>query len=392
MTIFDNAQIFEKCTACGACANICPKQAIALLESENGFLFPQIDSNKCVQCGLCNRVCYIDKKIENNRIDCYGSFKGQDSLRLKSSSGALFYYLAQTVIKLNGVVYGAVFDSVSKEVRHVSTDDFSLDQIMRSKYVQSNIGNCYKKIENELVKGRSVLFCGTPCQNYALTQFLKGKEYSNLLKVDFVCHGVPSSFFFKDLLKYYESKYGSRVNNITFREKDLGWRQQLIKIYFDNGYVLSERSNYYYYYLAFIDNITLRDSCFKCQFPAKHCSDLTIFDYWDTQDGDNLGVSGYFVNSQNGQNYLELLPKSRIGKIEKRDYINLITTPHDCIKSYNQRYKYAKKFRYIYKEHGVDRAIRYLKSTTRRIRKIEYLRSKFKSFCIKCKMSFNKNS
>ena len=393
MTILDNTQISEKCTACGACVNICPKKAIVLSDKKNNFLFPEVDGNKCVQCGLCNRVCHIGKELKNTQIDGYGSFRGEDSLRLKSSSGALFYYLAQTVLKSGGAVYGAAFDPVNKTVKHVSTDEYPLEDVMRSKYVQSETGDCYRKVVNDLAHGRKVLFCGTPCQNYALTQILNGKNYDNLLKVDFVCHGVPSGRFFKDVLTHYENVYKSKVNNVTFREKDIGWRSQVVKIYFDNGCVLSERSNYYYYYyLAFINNLTLRDSCFKCRFPTSHYSDLTIFDYWESADNDNLGTSGYLVNSPNGQKYINLLPESLFGKIDKEDYIKLVTLPHDCVDSYNHRYRYAVKFRRIYKKYGVKRAIKYLKTVTKRIRISERIKSKFKSLRMKCKQVFVKNS
>lgn len=47
----------EKCTGCGACYNVCPKQAISMQADEEGFLRPSIDIGKCIDCGLCRKVC-----------------------------------------------------------------------------------------------------------------------------------------------------------------------------------------------------------------------------------------------------------------------------------------------------------------------------------------------
>lgn len=49
------------CTGCGACFAICACGAIAMREDEEGFEYPDIDINKCVQCLRCKTVCPIDK-------------------------------------------------------------------------------------------------------------------------------------------------------------------------------------------------------------------------------------------------------------------------------------------------------------------------------------------
>jgi len=46
-----------ECCGCMACYAICPKSAIIIVEDEEGFEYPQIDSAKCVQCYLCLGVC-----------------------------------------------------------------------------------------------------------------------------------------------------------------------------------------------------------------------------------------------------------------------------------------------------------------------------------------------
>lgn len=53
----------EQCCACGACYNICPQNAIEMVEKENGFIYPNVKENKCINCGLCKKlVCILIKK------------------------------------------------------------------------------------------------------------------------------------------------------------------------------------------------------------------------------------------------------------------------------------------------------------------------------------------
>lgn len=47
----------EECCGCSACSAICPKQAIVMVEDEEGFEYPHISEDKCINCGLCIRVC-----------------------------------------------------------------------------------------------------------------------------------------------------------------------------------------------------------------------------------------------------------------------------------------------------------------------------------------------
>ena len=47
----------EECSGCGACYAICPKEAISMVEDEEGFEYPVIDENKCIRCHQCIKVC-----------------------------------------------------------------------------------------------------------------------------------------------------------------------------------------------------------------------------------------------------------------------------------------------------------------------------------------------
>ena len=348
----------DKCVGCFACENICPHNAITMQFNQEGFYFPKIEEKQCVDCGLCAKTCQIDHKLEkaNFKDDMY-SFQSVDSIREKSSSGGVFYHLAKAVLEKGGVVYGAAFDSVSKQVKHTSTDNVDLEALMRSKYVQSNVNSTFKQTKKDLDEGKEVLFSGTPCQIRGLLLFL-GKGYDNLLTMDFVCHGIPSSGFFQDMIGYYESNKNAHIKNVTFREKDYGWRNQVVKLYFDNGEIISEKSAYYYYYYyLFLNNVTLRKSCYQCENQESHVSDITVLDYWQIKDDDNKGVSAVCLNTDRGKKmFYDLSGDFEIKKIP-RSIISSAFINHGKIKTYHRALHNRESFYSYYKKNGFKRTL-----------------------------------
>ncbi len=49
-------KIKENCTGCMACNSVCPKKAIAIKCDNEGFCYPIISLEKCINCGLCENV------------------------------------------------------------------------------------------------------------------------------------------------------------------------------------------------------------------------------------------------------------------------------------------------------------------------------------------------
>jgi coenzyme F420-reducing hydrogenase beta subunit len=161
-------------------------------EDMEGFLYPGVNEECCCDCGLCNKVCPIINPLGTRKpLYVYAAKSRDEEIRRQSSSGGIFTLLAERILDENGVVFGARFDG-NWEVMHdyVETKE-GLGFFRGSKYVQSRIGESYLQAQEFLEKGRKVLFSGTPCQISGLKLFL-GKEYDNLLTIDFVCHGVPS--------------------------------------------------------------------------------------------------------------------------------------------------------------------------------------------------------
>lgn len=190
----------EMCCGCAACEQRCPKSCIVMREDEEGFLYPQTDMSKCIDCGLCEKVCPVLNQGEKRKpLYVYAAKNKNPQIQLYSSSGGVFTHIAEQIIQNNGVVFGARFDE-NWAVKHDYTETLEGLAAMRgSKYVQSRIGSTYQQAKDFLEAGRLVLFSGTPCQIRGLKLFL-AKEYENLLTVDLVCHGVPSPEIWRQYL------------------------------------------------------------------------------------------------------------------------------------------------------------------------------------------------
>jgi coenzyme F420-reducing hydrogenase beta subunit len=266
------------CCGCWACVQRCPKQCISMTEDKEGFLYPNIDKSKCIDCGLCEKVCpMINQASEHEPIKMFAAKNTDDAVRMSSSSGGVFTSIAEKVIANGGVVFGAKFDK-DWTVEHAYTETIEgLAEFRGSKYLQSRIGNAYLQAEQFLKQGREVLFSGTPCQIAGLKRFLR-KEYTNLITVDIVCHSVPSPGMWR---KYLAENYANeQITAVRFRDKVSGWK----------GYsctVATDRKTYTCHHddspwmRAFLKDLTVRPSCFNCPAKCTHSSaDITLGDLW----------------------------------------------------------------------------------------------------------------
>lgn len=295
----------EDCTGCHACYNVCLKECITMEHDVEGFLYPNINTEKCIKCNLCEKVCPIihQEKIENNPI-AYGCYNKNEDIRNQSTSGGIFTLIAENVINSEGVVFGAEFDE-NYNVIHSSTDNISgLEKFRGSKYVQSKIGDTYKQIKQLLKEDKTVLFTGTPCQIGGLKSYLR-KDYSNLICQDIVCHGVPSPYVWQ----HYKNLISKdrNIKNINFRDKSTGWKRYSLKFDFTDGKSYEEVGNENAYIKGFIKNLYLRPSCYNCAYKTlNRQSDITLADFWGVEDilpslDDNKGTSLIFVNSDKGK-------------------------------------------------------------------------------------------
>lgn len=309
----------EECTGCHGCYNVCPKKCIDMNFDEEGFLYPSIDSSKCVECGLCEKVCPIIHTVEvENEPIAIGCYNKDEKIRMNSSSGGIFTLISELVIKSGGVVFGAEFDE-NYNVRHNYVDNMQdLHKFRGSKYVQSTIGNSYYDAKKFLEQGRQVLFSGTPCQIAGLKRYLQ-KDYDNLICQDIVCHGVPSTYVWEHYKKFIAN--GRRISDVKFRDKSTGWKTYSFQIDFDDGSSYKDIGNENSYIKGFVKDFYLRPSCYECKYKTFHReSDITLADFWGIEANepeldDNKGTSLIFINSDKGKISLEDIKKDIVFKI-----------------------------------------------------------------------------
>lgn len=295
------------CTACQACFNICPVQAITMKTDSEGFLYPYINNDKCIQCKQCQRAC--PSLNEPKKQDCqasYGAYVTDLNKRMQSSSGGIFAETARYFLINNGVVCGAAFDE-QLQLRHIIIDNIDdLNKICGTKYLQSNINNTFKQIEKLLKSNKLVLFSGTPCQVAGLKSFLQ-HDYDNLLCIDLICHGVPSQRLFSRYCA--ELSPDNKIIEMSFRDKTKGISNVNLKYICKDGNVIREPYSDSPYINGFIDNYFNRPSCYQCKNKGlKRASDITLGDFWGVENeypqfADKNGISAVLIHTDKGKYY-----------------------------------------------------------------------------------------
>lgn len=296
-----------ECSGCTACVNVCTHNAITMEENEEGFLYPVKHADKCIECGLCERVCPFENPIySNDNPIVYAAYDRKE--RIRSTSGGLFYTIASHIIRQGGVVYGAAYDENLQVIHQCARTLQELKPLRGSKYVQSNLKSCFLEIKEELNKGTLVYFTGVGCQVAGLYAYLR-KNYKNLITSDIVCHGVPNQKLFDTHLAYIGGKYNSKVKSYSFRDTSLWLIREKARL--DNGKIKYEYDgNMSPYLYAFGLGYTYRYSCFSCRFAKiPRQGDISLADFWGTTSimDTSKGVSLVLLNNEKGHEIWEAI-------------------------------------------------------------------------------------
>jgi len=319
----------DYCYGCSACYSICPQSCIEMVPDEEGFFYPQINKDKCISCGKCEAVCpaAVIRKDFSQDPFTWGGHTKDSYVRRSSSSGGVFTELAKSVISKSGVVFGAAFNDTMDGVQHIAVDNISDIQLLQgSKYVQSNIGDCYSLARKYLEDGRWVLFSGTFCQIDGLVHFLDN-DYPKLVLVETICHGIPSPKLLCKYLMEIKKKLKGELQRVSFRDEE-GGETLYISVETDHGkYRCSSQSDPFYN--LFYSNNCLRPSCYNCRSKGKErLSDITIADFWGVEDvapdlADGKSISLVIVNTNKGMNLFNEIKDDLVGR--QVDFKNAIS-------------------------------------------------------------------
>ena len=353
----------NSCYGCSACANACPKNAIKMNKDELGYLYAEVDEDKCINCGLCLKKCEVLKENTSRKNDfeteCFVAWMRDEEKIKMSSSGGMFFALAEKFIEDGGYVAGAVYTDDFRGVKTIVTNDIEEVKKMRgSKYFQSDKGNVFSETKNLLEKGEKVFFSASPCECGALSAFL-GKDYENLVTMSYICHGPSAPAVLSKYIDEIEKEYGSSVISFTTRYKKDGKHLPLyLRATFENGnekleeYAPSELAR------IFMSGCAMRNSCLNCKFKSlPPFSDIYVGDaggkYYPVDKFNVSGTSCVFVSSEKGKTLLESI-KDRI-YVNDADVDKMIQSRNNILfASKAPTFKKSEEFRTNFKEFGVS--------------------------------------
>lgn len=352
------------CCGCTACASICTHDAINMKPDVLGFLYPEIDKTKCVDCGLCEKVCafndHYDTSLNLNKTLAYGA-RHKDITEIETSrSGAAFIAISDYILEQGGVVYGAGYTDHFRVVHKRATTKEERDEFKGSKYVQSDMNTVFRQVKQDLRNGLMVLFSGTPCQTSGLNAYIGEQLMENLFLVDIVCHGVPGPYLWRDYIAYIERKQGSPITWVNFRDKqNFGWKAHHETFKFLGG------GGKMSFTFLFYKHIMFRKSCGICHFTnLRRPSDITLADFWGwektapTFNADDKGCSLVLLNTEKGRRLFEKV-KDRMNtipvKLEDCLQPNLQhpTAIHPQRDEFEREYS-QKGFEYVYLKYGKE--------------------------------------
>lgn len=317
-------QITDKknCCGCNACGDICAHKAITFKTDIEGFWYPDVDTTKCTDCGLCEKVCPIlepaKKTAQFDTPIVYAAYTKDMKLRLDSTSGGIHSMLAMAVYAKHGYVGGAIYRDDHTVCHIVSNDPNRLDEIRSSKYLQSSLEGQFQEVKKLLNSGELVFYCGTPCHIHALYKYLR-KEYENLYTCDFICRGVNSPKVFLRYMDMLEKQYGAKATQIKFKNKKWGWHNFSMRVNFANGKEYCQDRWHDLFFIGYLQagNFS-RPSCYDCKFkgfPQK--ADITLADFWGIENLDksmdqDKGTSLVLVNSEKGRELFDSIKEGLI--------------------------------------------------------------------------------
>lgn len=369
----------EDCCGCSACVSICNHNAIQFKQDEEGFLYPVINKDKCVNCGLCDKVCPVKQRKLDSNVCSINTVKEYFALRhknketlFKSSSGGAFSLIAEYVLEKGGIVCGVEYSS-DGIVRHAFAENVNeLEKFRGSKYTQSDIRGIFRSIKKFLKADRLVLFSGTPCQVDGLKRYLM-KDYLKLITVDLVCHSIPSPLIYNEYTEYASKILGRKVVGIDMRYKrTYGWSHRFsYRFHFENGRSTVDPFWIVNWGKLFFSELINRPSCGECQYTnLNRPGDFTIADFWDdshkrpdiySRDGTSL----FLVNTVKGQNiFAELKGVVDCWEITKEEALQpclVQPTVQNPKRKEFWEYYYKKGFRKTYKKYFVEGKILIIK-------------------------------
>lgn len=316
----------QLCCGCGACASVCPVNAINICRNDNGFFAAEVNSN-CIGCAKCKKACPFEGRIlsaEANNAKLY-DFKSRNAeILLRSTSGGAAYQIAQTLIDRGYKICGCHYDPVSRTAKHIIIDKITeIELLQGSKYIQSRFNEALYSIKKDINSSYTIF--GTPCQIAGAKRALANRD--NIVYVDLVCHGVPTSYLFDRYLDHIRQSSNVDITHadVTFRYKACGWRN--IHLYAYDGvheYCCSKNNDPFF--RLFETGVCYMPACYECRWRVDSEADIRLGDYWGPKfAADETGVNMLLCFTEKGLDIVSMLQKDNCAIMNEQpisDYLN----------------------------------------------------------------------
>ncbi len=323
----------SSCTGCMLCKNVCKAKAIDVRRDELGFLYPEINSELCINCKICEKVCELLSPVKREEQQYYAVINKDKEIVKNSGSGGMFFELANLFVNSNGAVYGAAY-SEGFAVFHERADSIEgVKRLMGTKYTQSSIDEIFQNIAQDIKQGKKVLFVGTPCQCDAVRTYLRLHRIDDTLLTvcDLFCHGVFSPQIWSEYISFLQSRFDDKITYISFRDKEKGWRNKHFKILMENRDISDFVNNEGSVLRLYEQNICLRESCYRCKYMNfDRVGDISIGDFWGIERvkpemDNNTGVSAVIVNTDKGREiFAQISPNVNITEFDKESIVQQV--------------------------------------------------------------------
>lgn len=319
----------NRCTACKACMNVCPKDAISMVTSSTGFTHWKIDVNRCINCKLCQSACpQITVPLKNAPQKCYVAWSTNKEDKMKSASGGVASAIYRYALNHSYIIVGAEMKSDFSVSLRLGTMPSDIEAFRNSKYTYSDPLYIYKEVGKLLQQGIAVIFIGLPCQvaamkNYAYTKRINDKS---LILVDIICHGTAPTVYLQQHIRMIEKKSKKIASSCNFRDSQFGTQNYVFSLRDGEGKLIYKkcvkRNDSYQegYHKAMI----YRENCYNCTFAcAERCGDITIGDFSglgrvsDT-DIKNVNVSCILSNTEKGATFLHEMNENKVLVMHER--------------------------------------------------------------------------
>ncbi|MFI3201325.1 MAG: Coenzyme F420 hydrogenase/dehydrogenase, beta subunit C-terminal domain [Eubacteriales bacterium] len=298
-TVVDNAL----CTACGACAGICPNRAIKMIENSAGFVCAEIDVSKCSDCTVCLKVCPSNggNKCEDligTIHKGYVGYASDENIRQSGQSGGIVTALLQYLLskELIDAVVVTKFNVNELRAESFITDDPSrILESCGSHYTQTSP---IELILNNKEKRMAAVLLG--CQTAALEQILTIKKNLklNIITLGLICGGNLSGLMVDDIISYAKVD-SSKVNFFRYRDKkNTGWPGDIVIKTDDTICIPKEyRMEVKQYYRSY--------RCMLCAEKMNQCADIVVGDPWGINLKSKLGFSVILSRTVKGDELLK---------------------------------------------------------------------------------------